>query len=178
MENSINDNEEPKIFFFSFDEYSKYFLSKPKGERQDAKKVMDNLIRQINDIKPDIIVSTANGSLSCTSDHMLHHFTHLIDEMYKKDRNKNYEGYTPITNYYRLLAKVDSVTKKKSSNLFDYDTDFLGYTSECINDIQNTISHLRAVGKVYHRIELIQENRYYGGDYTELYLKTKITIQI
>ena len=70
------------------------------------------------------------------------------------------------------------LTKKKSSNLFDYDTDFLGYTSECINDIQNTISHLRAVGKVYHRIELIQENRYYGGDYTEIYLKTKITIQI
>ena len=70
------------------------------------------------------------------------------------------------------------LTKKKSSNLFVYDTDFLGYTSECINDIQNTISHLRAVGKVYHRIELIQENRYYGGDYTEIYLKTKITIQI
>ena len=70
------------------------------------------------------------------------------------------------------------LTKKKSSNLFDYDTDFLGYTSECINDIQNTISHLRAVGKVYHRIELIQENRYYGCDYTEIYLKTKITIQI
>jgi len=70
------------------------------------------------------------------------------------------------------------LTKKKSSGLIDYYTDFLGYISECINDIQNTISHLRAVGKVYHRIELIQENRYYGGDYSEIYFKTKITIQI
>jgi hypothetical protein len=35
--------------------------------------------------------------------------------MYKKDRTKNYKDYIQIINDYRLLAKVDSVTKKKSS---------------------------------------------------------------
>lgn len=70
------------------------------------------------------------------------------------------------------------LTKKKSSGVSDYKSDFLGYMSECVNDVQNIISHLRSVGKVYHRIEIIQENRFYGGDYSEIYLKTKITIQI
>jgi len=121
MKNNDNNNTdnkiylEPKIFFFSFDEVREYFLSKSKGVTPDPKEFMDILIKKINKIKPDIIVSTADRSLSCTSDHMLHHFTHLIDEMYKKDRNKNYKDYTPITNDYRLLAKADSVTKKRSS---------------------------------------------------------------
>ena len=89
--------------------------------------------------------------------------------------DEEYVVYVDKFNDTKGIYKIEiQLTNEKSSHSNDY----LGYISECTNDIQNTISHLRAVGKVYHRIELIQENRYYGGDYSEIYFKTKITIQI
>jgi hypothetical protein len=105
----------PKIFFFSFDERWNYFLSNYKDKKLEPKQFMNNLITKINEINPDIIVSSATYSLSCTKDHLLHHFMHLIDERYKSDRNKNYKDYVSINNDYKLLAKADSVRKKNSS---------------------------------------------------------------
>ena len=103
---------EPKIFFINFDEDEKYFMSNTK----DTSKIMMNeLISKINSLNPDIIVSSVYNSLSCTSDHMLHHLMHLIDTKYKADREKNYEGYTSVTYQYKLLAKADTVRKKNSS---------------------------------------------------------------
>lgn len=65
------------------------------------------------------------------------------------------------------------VTIKKHSHSLDLFEDIQKYTS----DVLNVISHLRQFGKVYHRMELIQTNRYFGGDFSEIYFRTKITIE-
>jgi hypothetical protein len=62
---------------------------------------------------------------------------------------------------------------KKHSHSLDIFKEVQNYT----DDILYVISHLRQFGKVYHRIELIQTNRYFGGDFSEIYLSIKITIQ-
>jgi hypothetical protein len=65
------------------------------------------------------------------------------------------------------------ITIQKDSHSLDIFKDIQRYT----NDVLNAISHLRQFGKVYHRIELTQTNRYFGGDFSEIYFSTKITIQ-
>lgn len=65
------------------------------------------------------------------------------------------------------------ITIKKNSSSLDLFYDVQKYTS----DVLNAISHLRQFGKVYHRMELIQTNRYFGGDFSEIYFQTKITIE-
>jgi hypothetical protein len=65
------------------------------------------------------------------------------------------------------------ITIKKNS----YSLDIFKHVQEYTDDILNVISHLREFGKVYHRMELIQTNRYFGGDFSEIYFQTKITIK-
>lgn len=90
-------------------------------------------------------------------------------------KDEEYVVYIDKFNDTKGIYKIEILlTNKKSS----HDNDYLTYLSEHSNNIQNIISHLRSIGKVYHRFESIQENKYFGGDYSIIHIKVKITIQI
>jgi hypothetical protein len=58
-----------------------------------------------------------------------------------------------------------------------YENDFFNEIKKYTDDILNIVSHLKSIGKVYHDIDINQENRYFGGDYSEIKMRIKIIIK-
>jgi hypothetical protein len=122
-----------------------------------------------------ILESAAKRKAMATDYFTENDINNINDILVSLKDDEEYVVYIDKFNDTKGIYKIEiQLTNEKSSHSNDY----LGYISECTNDIQNTISHLRSVGKVYHRFELIQENRYFGGDYSKIYINVKITIQI
>jgi ankyrin repeat protein len=123
--------KEPVILIIIVDENENYFLKKNTDEsfsvsgslskifKNDPnhipREIINSLIIQINDINPDFIVGIVYNSLSCTSDHFLHHLMHLIDKTYQGKRASNYKDYKQMIHEYVLSRKADSVKPKDSS---------------------------------------------------------------
>ena len=96
----------PKILVISYDEDRKRFLiyqgnymfRGPKEQAISQDLYLNEILKKITNLKPDLVVCCTQNSLSCTEDHFQHYLKNLI-----KDEN------------YSLITKADATTENNSS---------------------------------------------------------------
>jgi hypothetical protein len=93
------------------------------------------------------------------------------------DMNEN-DDYVVYIEEYKRPGGVDKLEIYIHSKDGSHQQDFFEKLSQITEDIQNVISHLKSLGQVFHRIEIIQENKYFGGFYSEIFFKAKINLTI
>jgi hypothetical protein len=93
------------------------------------------------------------------------------------DINEN-DDYVVYIEEYKKPGGVDKIEIYLHSKEGSHQQDYFEKLSQITQDVQNVISHLKSLGQVFHRIEIIQENRYFGGLYSEIFFKTKINLTI
>jgi ABC-type phosphate transport system auxiliary subunit len=93
------------------------------------------------------------------------------------DINEN-DDYVVYIEEYKRPGGIEKLEINLNSKDDSQQQDYFEKLSQITEDIQNVISQLKSLGQVFHRIEIIQENKYFGGFYSEIFFKAKINLTI
>ena len=96
----------------------------------------------------------------------------IIDDI---NENDDYVVYIEI---YKGPGGIENLEINLNSKDESHQQDYFEKLSQITEDVQSVISHLKSLGQVFHRIEIIQENKYFGGFYSTIYFSTKIYLSI